>query len=205
MSSLFAVGMGLEPMFPFGATCLANRPLYHLSNLPIAERQGFEPWVPLTRYSGFQDQCIKPLCHLSVLCSSRTLGVKVKCASSNIKGLTCGGRGGRTPKTFRFAGFQSQCSRQQSACPSVFFDIKKTLIQRNQGFSISFNSNYLLKVLTYQCSFRCSFRTRTPSGPSIYHYCFHLISKYEKKLVFLSSCFIFVVFCVFLKLFLPTF
>jgi len=79
------------------------------------------------------------------------------------------------------------------------------LIQRNQGFSISFNSNYLLKVLTYQCSFRCSFRTRTPSGPSIYHYCFHLISKYEKKLVFLSSCFIFVVFCVFLKLFLPTF
>ena len=34
--SHFAVDMGFEPMFPFGATCLANRPLYHLSNLPVA-------------------------------------------------------------------------------------------------------------------------------------------------------------------------
>ena len=30
-----------------------------------AERQGFEPWDPLTRVNGFRDRPIRPLWHLS--------------------------------------------------------------------------------------------------------------------------------------------
>jgi hypothetical protein len=31
----------------------------------MAEEVGFEPTVPVTRYGGFQDRCLKPLDHSS--------------------------------------------------------------------------------------------------------------------------------------------
>ena len=31
----------------------------------LAEEVGFEPTVPVTRYGGFQDRCLKPLGHPS--------------------------------------------------------------------------------------------------------------------------------------------
>ncbi len=31
----------------------------------LVEREGFEPPIPVSRYGGFQDRCIQPLCHLS--------------------------------------------------------------------------------------------------------------------------------------------
>jgi hypothetical protein len=33
--------------------------------LSLAEEVGFEPTVPVTRYGGFQDRCLKPLDHSS--------------------------------------------------------------------------------------------------------------------------------------------
>lgn len=35
------------------------------TKLKSAEREGFEPPVPIPRYNGFQDRRIQPLCHLS--------------------------------------------------------------------------------------------------------------------------------------------
>ena len=50
---------------------LANRPLQPLeyfSSLPMAERVGFEPTAPCG-VTGFQDQLLKPLGHLSIALS----------------------------------------------------------------------------------------------------------------------------------------
>ena len=67
--------MGFEPMRPYtNPNGLANRPLQpleyfsRLDLLPInyvAERVGFEPTVPFG-ITGFQDQLLKPLGHLSI-------------------------------------------------------------------------------------------------------------------------------------------
>ena len=37
-----------------------------MSGNKLVEREGFEPPIPVSRYSGFQDRRIQPLCHLSV-------------------------------------------------------------------------------------------------------------------------------------------
>ena len=41
--------------------------LFHLflAQRKFAERQGFEPWVPITQDSGFRDRPVQPLRHLS--------------------------------------------------------------------------------------------------------------------------------------------
>ena len=36
-----------------------------LHSFVLAEEVGFEPTVPVTRYGGFQDRCLKPLDHSS--------------------------------------------------------------------------------------------------------------------------------------------
>ena len=33
----------------------------------LAVRQGFEPWVPISRYDGLANRCLKPLGHLTTL------------------------------------------------------------------------------------------------------------------------------------------
>ena len=61
--------MGFEPMLPYTNTNgLANRPLQPLEYFSrlnnMAERVGFEPTAPFG-VTGFQDQLLKPLGHLS--------------------------------------------------------------------------------------------------------------------------------------------
>ena len=65
--------MGFEPMLPYTNTNgLANRPLQPLEYFSwtklkkMAERVGFEPTVPCG-ITGFQDQLLKPLGHLSIV------------------------------------------------------------------------------------------------------------------------------------------
>ena len=68
--------MGFEPMRPYtNPNGLANRPLQPLEYfsklkiaylLCLAERVGFEPTVPFG-ITGFQDQLLKPLGHLSIV------------------------------------------------------------------------------------------------------------------------------------------
>ena len=59
-----------------------------------AERQGFEPWDPVTRVNGFRDRPIRPLWHLSE------------------RGMCkCGERGIRTPGPFQVNGFQDRRNR----------------------------------------------------------------------------------------------
>ena len=68
--------MGFEPMRPLtNPNGLANRPLQPLEYFSIfsgwgilAERVGFEPTAPFG-VTGFQDQLLKPLGHLSILFS----------------------------------------------------------------------------------------------------------------------------------------
>ena len=50
---------------PCDSNDLANRPLQPLEYHSVAERVGFEPTVPCG-ITGFQDQLLKPLGHLSV-------------------------------------------------------------------------------------------------------------------------------------------
>ncbi len=38
----------------------------------MAERGGFEPPVPVSRYGGLANRCIKPLSHLSVMSHQKT-------------------------------------------------------------------------------------------------------------------------------------
>ena len=63
--------MGFEPMRPYtNPNGLANRPLQPLEyfsrlNYFVAERVGFEPTAPFG-VTGFQDQLLKPLGHLSI-------------------------------------------------------------------------------------------------------------------------------------------
>ena len=64
--------MGFEPMRPYtNPNGLANRPLQpleyfsRLKFLSMAERVGFEPTAPFG-VTGFQDQLLKPLGHLSM-------------------------------------------------------------------------------------------------------------------------------------------
>ena len=60
--------MGFEPMRPLtNPNGLANRPLQPLEYFSkiMAERVGFEPTVPFG-ITGFQDQLLKPLGHLSI-------------------------------------------------------------------------------------------------------------------------------------------
>ena len=72
---IMAEKMGFEPMLPLSNTNgLANRPLQPLeyfsiavktfTSMILAERVGFEPTVPCG-ITGFQDQLLKPLGHLS--------------------------------------------------------------------------------------------------------------------------------------------
>ena len=63
--------VGFEPTHGYPSNDLANRPLqpleYHsMYKIFMAERVGFEPTVPCG-ITGFQDQLLKPLGHLSVL------------------------------------------------------------------------------------------------------------------------------------------
>ena len=64
--------MGFEPMRPYtNPNGLANRPLQpleyfsRLNSFIVAERVGFEPTAPFG-VTGFQDQLLKPLGHLSI-------------------------------------------------------------------------------------------------------------------------------------------
>ncbi len=45
--------------------------VYSLLSNVLAERQGFEPWDPLTRINGFRDRPIRPLWHLSGIGSAK--------------------------------------------------------------------------------------------------------------------------------------
>ena len=67
---IVAEKMGFEPMRPYtNPNGLANRPLQPLeyfstTEMILAERVGFEPTAPCG-VTGFQDQLLKPLGHLS--------------------------------------------------------------------------------------------------------------------------------------------
>ena len=75
--------MGFEPMRPYtNPNGLANRPLQPLEyfsrlikivcQIFMAERVGFEPTAPCG-VTGFQDQLLKPLGHLSIMSSTSLL------------------------------------------------------------------------------------------------------------------------------------
>ena len=77
--------MGFEPMRPYtNPNGLANRPLQPLEyfsrlikivcQILMAERVGFEPTAPCG-VTGFQDQLLKPLGHLSIMSSTSLLEI----------------------------------------------------------------------------------------------------------------------------------
>ena len=53
-----------EPLEPLGYICLCGLSS-HVAQTKLAEREGFEPSVPFD-ITGFQDQRLKPLGHLSI-------------------------------------------------------------------------------------------------------------------------------------------
>ena len=72
---------GFEPPRGCPPNDLANRPLEPLEYHTVAERVGFEPTV-LCSITGFQDQLLKPLGHLSVtlnIIASFAVGCQIFC------------------------------------------------------------------------------------------------------------------------------
>ena len=67
-----------------------------------------------SQYAGFQDRCIRPLCHLSIGCLWLVV-VKINKTSklAEVFSFTTysGERGIRTPGTSQYAGFQDRCIR----------------------------------------------------------------------------------------------
>ena len=60
-------------------TGLRYTPMIIICNKKIAERQGFEPWVPISRYDDLANRSFRPLRHLSVTIMNFTLYLKCGC------------------------------------------------------------------------------------------------------------------------------
>ena len=62
---------GFEPAASTSQTWRDNRATLHPEVIiNIAERQGFEPWVPISKYDDLANRSFRPLRHLSIFTSN---------------------------------------------------------------------------------------------------------------------------------------